>query len=632
MVYNQRTTRTIMFGGVTGRDIGTKQPYDLPETWEWTGTQWIERNPAQSPPGRRSFAMVYDSNRDQVLIFGGSAGITSPVEIDTTWVYKDGNWTQITPATSPSPREFPSAAYDPVHDRTVVFGGQKTVTTLGNTVVTPFYDTWEFDGTNWNQVSSAGPQVQKPILVYDAARKQVLMLGVDVNLATLMYAYDGDAKSWTKLTPTTLPACVNEAAATFVSSNSTVLVVGGVCTTSTVSEQTYQWDGTDWTLLTTTGHPGNLSGQAMSYDAQNDQALIFGGTAAFSSIQNTMWSFNNGDWTQITDTSVPAGRSLFVFRADPVNNVIWMFGGLNDANTFNDFWQYQFGQWTPITATGTPPVCGTPAAAWDIDRSKLVVVCQAGDTNEWDGTTWTKPAPKNNPGTRRFSAMVYDPTLRKTVLYGGFDDSNTTCCYRNETWLWDATNWTRITKNPAPARSNTSMWYDPILKRTVLYGGVGRPTSLDAIVYYDDMWSFDGSQWTQIKLTSGPGARYGAQVVVDPSTGHAILFGGLRVDTNGLTRTEVYSNDAFEWDGTSWKQLTQTNVPPARENAAFEWDPSTNQLVLFAGYAGHYLSDTWIYKGQGTWQQRSDTRSRRRTAGQGTATSPTAVPGTRSKE
>ena len=60
-------------------------------------------------------------------------------------------------------------------------------------------------------------------------------------------------------------------------------------------------------------------------------------------------------------------------------------------------------------------------------------------------------------------------------------------------------------KNPAPYRSHTSMWYDPILKKTVIYGGLGRLDPNGKLVRFDDMWSFDGIGWTQIKPAATPG-------------------------------------------------------------------------------------------------------------------------------
>src|SRR5207237_4388591 len=144
-------------------------------------------------------------------------------------------------------------------------------------------------------------------------------------------------------------------------------------------------------------------------------------------------------------------------------------------------------------------------------------------------------------------------------------------------------------------------WFDPSLNRTVIYGGLGRQQTEDRIVRYSDMWTFDGSGWTQLKdVTTTPGVRYGAQVAVDPVTKKTILFGGLRTDITGTLQTQVYVDDTWQWDGKAWTKLTTAHTPPARENGFFDYDPSTGALTLFAGFSGFYHSDVWTFKA-GNW-------------------------------
>ena len=41
-----------------------------------------------------------------------------------TWAWDGLNWTQLSPTTSPAVRQFAGMAYDPIRDRTVLYGGQ----------------------------------------------------------------------------------------------------------------------------------------------------------------------------------------------------------------------------------------------------------------------------------------------------------------------------------------------------------------------------------------------------------------------------------------------------------------------------------------------------------------------------
>jgi len=51
---------------------------------------------------------------------------------------------------------------------------------------------------------------------------------------------------------------------------------------------------------------------------------------------------------------------------------------------------------------------------------------------------------------------------------------------------------------------------------------------------------------------------------------------------------------------TSWTQHFPATSPPARDGATMAYDPATANIVLFGGYGGSYLSDTWTWNGT-TW-------------------------------
>jgi len=55
----------------------------LTDTWAWDGSNWYQRIPAVIPPGRQYGAMVYDSVRQQPIMFGGVADVF----LNDTWVW-----------------------------------------------------------------------------------------------------------------------------------------------------------------------------------------------------------------------------------------------------------------------------------------------------------------------------------------------------------------------------------------------------------------------------------------------------------------------------------------------------------------------------------------------------------------
>ena len=54
-------------------------------------------------------------------------------------------------------------------------------------------------------------------------------------------------------------------------------------------------------------------------------------------------------------------------------------------------------------------------------------------------------------------------------------------------------------------------------------------------------------------------------------------------------------------------------MPPPRENAGLALDPIRNEMVMFGGYSGFYLSDLWSFN-NGQWKQVIEILNRRRAA------------------
>src|SRR6476469_369349 len=109
MVYDEPKGFTVLFGGVTPNDLGTVQPYYPTDKWIWTGAQWLQRYTAHTPQGRASHVMVYDSNRRDIVVFGGRNGNN---DLNDTWVFDNGDWTQVTTPNAPAERALSGAAFD----------------------------------------------------------------------------------------------------------------------------------------------------------------------------------------------------------------------------------------------------------------------------------------------------------------------------------------------------------------------------------------------------------------------------------------------------------------------------------------------------------------------------------------
>jgi hypothetical protein len=166
MTYDFARQRVILFGG----DGGDFTPA-LNDTWEWEGTSWTQRFPPNVPPARNEHALVYDSARRRVVLFGGRSCLPFQgcTPLADTWEWNGSDWTSIT-ASGPPGRAFYGAAYDFLRSRTVLFGG------LGSGVLGDF---WEWNGTSWSERSSpVGPAARySPALAFDPFPGRSLMFG-----------------------------------------------------------------------------------------------------------------------------------------------------------------------------------------------------------------------------------------------------------------------------------------------------------------------------------------------------------------------------------------------------------------------------------------------------------------------
>jgi hypothetical protein len=628
MAFDEDAGQGVLFGGESAIDNATGGiAYDSDETWIWTGSRWRQAFPSTKPAKRSAHGMAYDSIRKRIVMFGGRQARTDPegsiTLLGDTWIYDNDNWVALNPPNSPQPRHLFAMGYDPRRDRVMLFGG---VARKGDTDFEIVYDTWEFDGTTWTQVpAQEGLKVNAPMLTFDKQRGQMMLLGTDDSRASIMFFFDGNSRTWVQHKPEKMPDCINDGAMV-ARNNGSIIAFGGVCTINTPStDETWEWSGVNWFKLDVTSF-SRATGMASAYDTLHHTIISFGGFEAFTTSPRSFTTLFHDNWELARQVTRPTPRSLMAVETDPHTNTVWVYGGLNEFGTgyIDDFWGYRNRQWFAANYSGEPSECGPPNLSYDIDRKKLVLICSGSSVFELEGTEWKDLTPKSGlPTVRRLAGVVYDENIKKTVMFGGFDGSGN---YRRDTWTWDGTKWTEIKNDRPPARSSMAMWYDPLAKRTIIYSGLGRNNIDERITRYTDMWSFNGSGWTKMNVTATPGERFGAAVSVDPTTGKAVLFGGLRsevIDTQNNARRQYFGEDTWIWDGaaSTWTQIAPTSRPGARQNASMAWDPIAKELVMFGGYAAFYFSDVWAFSflpnsnTTGTWRGRGDAGGRQRAAG-----------------
>jgi hypothetical protein len=242
------------------------------------------------------------------------------------------------------------------------------------------------------------------------------------------------------------------------------------------------------------------------------------------------------DWTQvIPDPSAPAptARSRVGFANDPGRGLSWLFGGQDHTGVpLADFWSFDGHAWVQNRGVAMPPGRWAHGLVHDARRGRLVLfggfqprsgnpnpdAVGLDDTWEFDGAAWSRVATSIAHSPRGEFGMTYDPVRRRTVLFGGV---GTGPVYHGDTWEWDGVRWTPIASASRPsARRGPAMACDLERGGVLLFGG-GAPH-----MQFGDTWSFDGADWTELSPAQSPLARLGSTVVFDPQCGELVLHGG----------------------------------------------------------------------------------------------------------
>jgi hypothetical protein len=215
---------------------------------------------------------------------------------------------------------------------------------------------------------------------------------------------------------------------------------------------------------------------------------------------------------------------------------------------------------------------------------------------------WTLLAPTHKPSARNNYYIAHDQTNSNILLFGGGQNFSTAASYLNDTWVYQAGDWTQKSPVHSPsARQAHAYVYDETNHNVVLFGGLN--TSLTAL---NDTWTWDGSDWTQHFPTHTPGARFTTFMTYDRANGNVVMFGGASA-IEFFVPTVI--NDTWTWNGTDWTQHSPTHSPSARQaggnNCCF--DTANNNVVVYGGQSGFsYNQDTWTWNGT-DWTQAATT-------------------------
>jgi cysteine-rich repeat protein len=208
--------------------------------------------------------------------------------------------------------------------------------------------------------------------------------------------------------------------------------------------------------------------------------------------------------------------------------------------------------WRSLGAA-TPPARQWPVLAYDAGRQRVVMFggmvhvggedIYLSDTWEHDGAAWVQRAPAQAPPPRGWGVMAYDAARARTILFGGQSNDE---AHLRDTWSWDGEAWTELTPATSPpGRLHTAMAYDAGRQRLVMFGGW---TELAPDPIAADTWEFDGTTWLDVTPAGSPPARYLHGMAYDPLRAHVVIFGGGQLP-------DVSYEDTWTWDGDAWTEV-----------------------------------------------------------------------------
>lgn len=227
------------------------------------------------------------------------------------------------------------------------------------------------------------------------------------------------------------------------------------------------------------------------------------------------------------------------------------------------------------------------AASLDRDRGKIVFVGgtrggsdYARDTVEYDGRLFRNIlAVPGEPVAAGSSA--YDPIRKRTMVFGGLRTDRTT----NELYLWNGVSWANVPPHGTwpRDRGGPSLGWSDAQKGIIVHGGF---TAINGTIgAAQDTFVWDGVDFRTLG-TFQPELPYaGSAIAVDPSRDEVVLFGGYTGSTiDSGTRSDV----VFHLVGTRWEPLPITAGSPApigRANHVFVYDEAGKRYLMLGGVA-----------------------------------------------
>jgi len=588
MVYDSNNNVIVLFGGagVSDEKYGDTWLFDL------SLNIWTQKNSSSAPTPRFGHAMAFDSTNNIIILFGGT---DEQGQQQDTWVYdvKTDTWTERFPNKSPSMRRCHAMVYDSADAKIVLFGGLNGTEQLD--------DSWVYDVASnaWIQKDP----VDKPSarymhrMVYDPFSDYIVLFGgYDGNNNDETWLYDLDLDTWTQTDSDQEPSARYGQGMVHDLSANKVVLFGGYDGNNDDETWLYDVDSKEWTNVNPDQNPPARHYLGMVYDSANEKTVLFGGNNLDKLGDTWLYDYETNNWTQQGQVANPSARDAFGMAYDSDNDKIVLFGG-NDGSRNNETWIYDIfsNTWTQKFPSISPSARVVLDMVYDSMNKKVVLFGGQDDSGNLQDTWvydvisnyWEEKNPSTKPPIRRAHAMAFDSTTNVVVLFGGFNEGDGG---RDDTWTYDVADDSWEKKNPLttpPDIHYHNMIYDPINKNVVLFGGMMSGNNLN-----DNVWVYDVSSdnWEQMNPSQKPPGRELNSMAYNFDTGEIVIFGG-------NDRSKPYGDTwAYNLSANNWTLMDPSQSPSVRWSHRMVYDPVNKRMILFGGTNDSgFKDDTWTY-------------------------------------
>ena len=226
------------------------------------GANWTQQSPATSPSPRYGASMAYNPANGTMVLFGGTD--VNYKLLGDTWTFDGTTWTQQFPASSPHPRSGATMVYDPNIGAILLYAGDE-IDQNGTQTLDDYYYSW--NGTTWTTLAIGASFRELQAMTYDVAKAGVLMFGGVGNNGALAdtYLYSGSG-GFVRQSPATSPSARDSATMSYSAATGTAILFGGSDSTGHPLGDTWAYNGSNWVQQSPAASPGVRYGSHSTYD------------------------------------------------------------------------------------------------------------------------------------------------------------------------------------------------------------------------------------------------------------------------------------------------------------------------------------------------------------------------------